>query len=63
MLCQSEEHALLEMIGTRVRTHKLYFIHNLRRRHDTQHNDIPHKGLICDIEHHDTQHNETLPLC
>ncbi len=29
------------------------------RRHDTQHNDIQRKGLICDIEHNDTQHNDT----
>ncbi len=45
----------------------------LKRRHDTQHNDIqPNvikpKGLISEIEHNDTQlnytqHNETLPLC
>ncbi len=29
------------------------------RRHDTQHNDIQRKGLICDIVHNDTQHNDT----
>jgi hypothetical protein len=32
-------------------------------RHDTQHNDIQHKGLISGTQHSDIQHNDTLTLC
>jgi hypothetical protein len=31
----------------------------IRERHDTQHNDTQHKGLIREIQL-DTQHNNTL---
>jgi hypothetical protein len=42
-----------------------------QERHDTQHNDTQHKGIIgdiqhkeiiCDIQHNDARHNDALPI-
>ncbi len=33
------------------------------QRHDIQHKDTQHMGLISDIQYNDNRHNNTLPLC
>ncbi len=55
--------AFIELVSTVADTMKNFtrVIRDTEWRHDTQNNDIQHKGLICDIQ--DNESITTLPLC